>query len=148
MTDQADFKIFRAKCAQACKFLKLSEMDYRLLLVTEFGAMSSKALNEKERARLLGIFEDRGWRQFHKTKQLSGAPKFKPECAAMGRKVAAMLSQASRTWDYAHGTAKRMFSVDRVEWLNATQLHALTSALAIDQKRRARKPQNLPTGAA
>lgn len=56
----------------------------------------------------------------------------------MLRKVEALLLDAKRPWNYAHAMAKRMFHVDRVDFLSAYQLHALVVALVQDQKRRAR----------
>lgn len=58
------------------------------------------------------------------------------ETAAMIGKVGAILADAGRDWNYAHGLARRMFRVQRAEWLTPEQLHRLIAALAIDQKRR------------
>ncbi|HHF7476546.1 TPA: phage protein GemA/Gp16 family protein [Neisseria meningitidis] len=40
------------------------------------------------------------------------------------------------TWNYAHGTAKKMFKVDRVEWLSDGNMHKLVAALQIAANRR------------
>ena len=62
----------------------------------------------------------------------------------MLRKIEAMLLDAGRPWNYAHAMAQRMFHVDRIDFLTAYQLHALVSALAQDQKRRARAAATAP----
>ena len=50
--------------------------------------------------------------------------------------VEAILTETNRSWNYAHGIAKRMFGRLRVEWLHADELHKLVAALSIDQQRR------------
>jgi phage gp16-like protein len=56
----------------------------------------------------------------------------------MLRKIEAILLESDRSWNYAHGIAKRMFHVDRVEFLTAHQLHGVVGVLVQDQQRRAR----------
>lgn len=51
-------------------------------------------------------------------------------------KVEALLADAKRPWAYAHATAKHMYGVDRLEFLNQAQLHRLVAALQIDANRR------------
>lgn len=57
----------------------------------------------------------------------------------MLRKVAALLADAKRPWNYAHHTAKQMFGIERLEWLDSSQLHKLIGALQIDADRRAKR---------
>ena len=52
------------------------------------------------------------------------------------RKVRALLADAKRPWSYAHGLAKRMYDVARVEWLDHDKLHRLVAALQVDANRR------------
>ncbi len=47
----------------------------------------------------------------------------------MMRKIEALLLDNGWTWNYAHGTAKKMFKVDRVEWLSDGNMHKLVAAL-------------------
>lgn len=58
------------------------------------------------------------------------------EATAMIGKIGAILAESGRDWNYAHGLARKMFHVQRVEWLRADQLHRVIAALAIDQRRR------------
>lgn len=65
------------------------------------------------------------------------APRHARESAApMLAKIGAMLADADRGWNYAHGMAKRMFGVQRVEWLPADQMRKLVAALEYDRRRR------------
>ena len=54
------------------------------------------------------------------------------------KKIEALLAEASRSWDYAHGMSKRMFSIERVQWCEAFQLHKIVAALMYDAKRHGR----------
>ena len=56
----------------------------------------------------------------------------------MLRKVEALLADAKRPWSYAHSMAKKMFHVNRLEWLNDHDLHKLVAALQADANRRSR----------
>ncbi|MCC7082189.1 MAG: regulatory protein GemA [Burkholderiales bacterium] len=62
----------------------------------------------------------------------------------MLRKIEALLLDADRPWNYAHAMAKRMFHVDRVDFLTSYQLHGLVIALVQDQKRRQRAAAATP----
>ena len=53
-------------------------------------------------------------------------------------KIGAILVQDGRSWAYAHGTAKRMFGADRIEWLSPDQLHRVVAAFIYDARRRSR----------
>lgn len=122
----------------AKKRLRLDDETYRALLERVGGHRSAKDLDPHGRRAVLREFA-----RFDQTRTtqmqnaLPGAPKqVNEELAAMIGKVAAILAQAERSWNYAHGMAKRMFGVQRVEWLHADQLHKLVAALEIDKKRR------------
>jgi phage gp16-like protein len=54
-------------------------------------------------------------------------------------KVGAILAETDKSWNYAHGTARQMFKVHRVEWLRPDQLHRLVAALQISANRNRRK---------
>lgn len=65
-------------------------------------------------------------------------PMPKANRAALVGKVEAMLAEARRPWAYADAMAKRMFDVDKVDWLDAEQLQKLVAALTYDAKRHGR----------
>ncbi|WP_066076196.1 gp16 family protein [Bergeriella denitrificans] len=54
----------------------------------------------------------------------------------MMRKIEALILDNGWSWNYAHGTAKRMFGVDRVEWLCGAHMHKLVAALQIAANRK------------
>jgi len=56
-------------------------------------------------------------------------------------KVRAYLAEAERPDAYADGMAKKMFGVDRFEWLDFGDLHKLVAALTYDAKRHGRRTQ-------
>lgn len=58
------------------------------------------------------------------------------EAVAMIGKIGAMLADANRGWGYAHGMARRMFHVTRIEWCTSEQLRRIIAALNYDQRRR------------
>ena len=60
--------------------------------------------------------------------------KVRDEIAGMVAKVGAILAEIRKSWNYAHGTTKRMLKVHHVEWLRADQLHKLVAALSYQQK--------------
>jgi hypothetical protein len=68
---------------------------------------------------------------------MASAPRdARDEIKPMVRKIAALLADARRGWDYAHGLADKMFLVKRVEWLRPDQMRRMIAALSIDQRRR------------
>lgn len=130
-----------ARIHVAKKQLQLDDDVYRALLSRVTGKDSSANMDARERNLVLAEFARLGFKAEAATGRVNAA-KGRPENVAdvpMLRKVAALLTQARRPWSYAHGMAKKMHQVARVEWLNDHQLHALVSALQIDANRRAAK---------
>ena len=54
------------------------------------------------------------------------------------KKIEALLAEAGRPWKYAHGMARRMFTIERVQWCEPFQLHKIVAALIYDAKRHGR----------
>ena len=55
------------------------------------------------------------------------------------KKIEALLAEANRPWSYAHGMAKRMLGVERVQWCEPYQLHKIVAALMYDARRHGRR---------
>lgn len=55
------------------------------------------------------------------------------------RKINALLANGDKPWEYAHAIAKRMFGVDRIDFVSAANLRKVVAALAIDARKQARK---------
>lgn len=123
--------------------LGMDDETYRALLQRVTGLRSSADMTTEQRNDVLREFARLGLRndaQANRKRRWPG----QPEAALMAkrpmlRKVGALLAESKRPWSYAHGLAKKMHQVEKVEWLNDHQLHALVSAMQIDANRR-RKP--------
>ena len=138
------------KIHQGKKALGLSDPEYRALLMRASaddqgigGIDSSANMTEaqhiavlREMARLGFKFEAAVARQ---RKRWPGEPK---DCASrpMLGKVRALLADGKKPWGYAHAMAKRMFHVEKVEWLNDGDLHKLIAALEVSSARGNREP--------
>lgn len=63
------------------------------------------------------------------------------ELQAMTEKLGAIAAELNLPWNYLNGMAKRMFGVEKTEWLTAAQMHKLVAALSIHQKRQRKAMQ-------
>ncbi|MCC5074323.1 gp16 family protein [Xanthomonas campestris] len=127
-----------AKIHLAAKQKGLDEATYRALLVRITGKDSAAKMTAEERALVIAEFVRLGFKDVQRTgrkRQWPGQPKNLDE-VPMLRKVQALLADAKRPWAYAHNTAKQMYGIDRVEFLNQDQLHRLVAALQVDANRR------------
>ena len=127
----------------ASKRLRLDRDTYVALLQRVGNVSSSADLDQRGRAKVLDELRrlaDEGQQQMRNAVNLPDAPQnVRTEIAGMVAKVGAILAELDKSWNYAHGTAKRMFRVQRVEWLRADQLHKLVAALSYSQKRQRSK---------
>ena len=127
-----------AKIHMAAKQKGLDEATYRALLVRITGKDSAAKMTAEERALVIAEFVRLGFKDVQRAgrkRQWPGQPKNLDE-VPMLRKVHALLADAKRPWAYAHNTAKQMYGIDRVEFLNQHQLHLLVAALQVDANRR------------
>jgi phage gp16-like protein len=123
----------------AKKRLRLDRETYEELLQRVAGVSSSADLDARGRANVLDEMRrlaDEGQKRMGNAVSLPDAPQnVREEVAGMVAKVGAILAELDKGWNYAHGTAKRMFKTDRVEWLRPDQLHRLVAALSYSQRR-------------
>jgi len=123
----------------ASKRLRLDRETYVALLQRVAGVTSSADLDARGRGKVLDELRrlaGEGQEQMRNAVNLPDAPQnVREEIAGMVAKVGAILAELGKSWNYAHGTAKRMFKVQRVEWLRADQLHRLVAALQISANR-------------
>lgn len=119
----------------AKKDLGLDDDTYRAMLKRVAGVESAKDLVPAKVAAVLAEFERLGWRPKAKAGGRS-TPNVNPDKQKLIGKIQAFMADAKRPWEYADGMAKRMFKVERVEWLDCKQLGSLVSALTYDAKRR------------
>ena len=88
------------------------------------------------RAVLERVVEDLRQHGFTPKKTAGQRPNRRESADKMMRKIEALLLDNGWTWNYAHGTAKKMFKVDRVEWLSDGNMHKLVAALQISANRK------------
>jgi phage gp16-like protein len=125
-----------AKIHIAKKDLGLDDETYRAMLLQHGGVTSSKDLTPFGAAKVLQHLERSGF----KPKASPGRrPKPAPGRAALVGKIEAQLASAGRPWSYVHAMAKKMYQVEKVDWLNEEQLGGIVAALAIDAKRRSKR---------
>ena len=120
--------------------LGLDDETYRALLHRVTGKDSAARMTEKQRATVLAEMRGKGWkpkppkrRNFFRTRGVPAADK-----AALTSKMEMLLAEAGRSVEYADGMARKMFGVDRVEFLDGSQLHKLVAALVYAAKRHGR----------
>lgn len=116
----ADYRSLLARISPGCT--SSTQLDLSQLL---------QALAEMQR---LGFVPRTGPRHGKRPKPTAGRQ------ALMG-KIEALLAEARRPRHYADSMARRMFQIDKVDWLNGQQLHKLVAALMIDERRAGRKTE-------
>lgn len=122
-----------AKIHVAKKQLGLDDEVYRAMLRHVAGVESAADLDAAGRAMVLDHLRRAGFRDARKRTTPA------PDRAALVSKVRAFLANAKRPDSYADSMARRMFRVDRYEWLDTDQLGRLVAALWYDARRHGRK---------
>ncbi|MCG8993239.1 regulatory protein GemA [Laribacter hongkongensis] len=126
-----------AKIHIAKKALAMDDATYRAMLQSVAGVSSSKALSDDGVTRVLAHLQRCGWKP--KTTAKAGKkPSVGRNRQALIGKVEALLAEAKRPWGYADSLARRMFGVEKTDWLDAEQLAKLVAALTYDAKRHGR----------
>lgn len=129
-----------AKIQIGRKQLSLPDDEYRAVLSAQGnGATSSKELDHDGRLRVLAYFQRLGWKPKASTagpNRRQKRPTPSVDALPLVRRIRAQLiSLGSKPDEYADGISRQMFGVDRYEWCNDDQLHAITAALAIQQRK-------------
>lgn len=116
---------------------------YRDLLQRVTGERSAAKLDAATRTKVLAELRRLAGdnvRRMREAVPAPGAPEnVRKEVAGMVAKIGAMLAEAGREWAYAQGMARRMFKVQRVEWLTPEQMRRLIAALNYDKQRRRKR---------
>ena len=120
------------------KALGLDDATYRALLERVTGKRSSGDMTSEERNAVIAELVRLGFKaERHAARKSVHAGRPKGELSPQLGKVEALLADAKRPWSYAHGMARRMFKISRVQWCNSHQLQCLIAALEYDARRRA-----------
>ncbi|MCP1659318.1 gp16 family protein [Neisseria perflava] len=126
-----------AKIKIAQKELAMDDDTYRAVLLRVTGKDSCAKMGEGELEAVCAQMVRLGFRVKPKRKADVGqSPQRRASADPMMRKVEALLLDSGWHWNYAHGTARRMFGVDRVEWLSDGHMHKLVAALQIAANRK------------
>lgn len=143
MKAQNDRKTLIKKIHIAKKQLGYDDATYRDVLERVTGKTSCKEMDLKELKKVIMELKRLGFIPIPTATTQNTTPTWgkKPDGAdekkALIGKIEAMLADMNLHWNYAHGMAKRMFGVDKVQWLNQSNLYKLTQALAVHQKKQA-----------
>ena len=122
-----------AKIKIAQKELGLDDATYRAVLLRVTGKSSCTECGIPELER---VAEDMRQHGFKPKNSAGRRPNRRDSADQMMRKIEALLLDNGWSWNYAHGTARKMFKVDRVEWLSDGNMHKLVAALQIAANRR------------
>lgn len=113
---------------------------YRSMLWTVARVRSSAALDFAGRRKVIDHLKACGWKPDSAKNPNKGKPgNVKPELQPMMGKIGALLADMKLSWAYAAAIAKRQTSaqgkgIERLEWLDAAQLHAVVTALVKKQE--------------
>jgi len=119
--------------------LGLDDETYRDMLKCLTGKTSSADMDYKQRWR---VIQEMSKRLPHDKRPVAPPKKGYPQRPAvidhkepLIGKIEALLTESNKPWAYAHAIAKKMFSIDLVEWCDCEQLHKIVAALVYNQKR-------------
>ena len=126
-----------AKIHLAKKQLSMTDDDYRAMLWTQGRVASSADLDHAGRQRVLDHLKACGFKPLASaTTKRPARPTPAPDKLKLVRRIRAQLISLDRKPDaYADGVAKQMFGLQFFEWGTHEQLHAITAALAIQQRK-------------
>jgi phage gp16-like protein len=116
--------------------LGIDDATYRALLERVTGCRSCTEMDVGQLESVLTVMRQKG---FVPTSSKHKRPNARASADPMMGKVGALLADNKLPWNYAHAMARRMFRVDRVEWLSDENMHKLIAALQIHADRRCRK---------
>lgn len=117
--------------------LGMDDDTYRAMLWAQARVQSARDLDHAGRAKVLAHMAHCGAQLGRQAPTFPGKPR-RPQLdrQALMDKIEAHLADAGRAWNYAHGMARKMFKIDRLEFCQSDQLWRIVAALEYDQKRR------------
>lgn len=131
-------KVLMAKIHIAKKELNFDDETYRDVLWRVTGKRSCSDMNINELEAVVNDMQNAGFKP-KATKKYGKKPNVAKHRQVVLGKIEAILTDMSLPWNYAHRTANNMFGIKRAEWLSDEQLYKLTQALAVYQRRQAKK---------
>lgn len=130
---------------------KNEDSAYRSMLWTVARVRSSAALDHAGRKKVIDHLKACGWKPAQGNANKGKPVNVKPELIPMMSKIGALLADMKLSWAYAAAIAKRQTSaqgkgIERLEWLDAEQLHAVVVALVRKQEDAMRKAKGEANG--
>ena len=138
MKNQNSRQKMTAKIHIAKSQLGLDDDTYRAILQRVTGLHSCAKMTVQQLENVLAELKAKGFVD-NRQAGIGRMPLHQVQHRAMLNKIAVLLKQTGKTWDYAVGTAKNMFDKDKLVQLNDDEMHKLTSALQIYTNRHATK---------
>lgn len=129
-------KSLRIKVQIARRALRLDDPTYHEILERLTDKSSSTELSAPELVRVVAYLRTLGWQE--PAKKPAHRKPAVPGAAGYLDKIEALLAEAKRPWSYAGGIAKRMFGVEKLEWLTPEQVRGVMAALIRDAERHGR----------
>lgn len=110
---------------------------YRRLLVDFGGATGEKPSSKDKGVDLVNVAERMHDLGFPRTRPARAGrlPNMAQSKQALGAKIDALLAEAGKSTNYADGIAKRMYRIERVEFLTIPQLIGVVTALEKQAKK-------------
>ena len=125
-----------AKVKIAQKALGLDDDTYRAILERQTDKRSCIELTVPQLVRVVAYMRTIGWQE--PAQKPSRRKPVIPEAAGYVNKIEALLAEAKRPWSYAAGIAKRMYKVEKLEWLTPDQVRGIMVVLMRDAERHGR----------
>lgn len=116
------------------KQLNLDDATYRDMLENLTCKRSSKDLNNDEQIVVIKHLNTLGFTK----REFGHKPSVTLSKEQLIDKIEALLADAGRHWNYAHGCARNMFRKEQVQFCTEHQLWKIVAALEKDKKRRLR----------
>ncbi len=115
----------------AKKDLGMDDDTYRDMLFAIARVRSAGDLDQGGRTAVIEHLRATGFRRRREEvlDMRAKRPAFSAECASLGDKLEAQLAHGALSWAYAEAIAKRMFSVERLEWCRPDQLRKIWAGL-------------------
>lgn len=115
--------------------LGLDDDTYRQMLNSTTGKSSCSKMDLTELQQVLDHLKTKGFKS-KAPRKYGQRPNPGQNRNALMNKIEALLADGCYHWNYAHGMAKRMFKVEKVDWLEPEQLRKLVAALEYNKRRR------------
>jgi phage gp16-like protein len=134
---RGEFRTLQGRIKMAQKALGMDDDLYREMLFNHTGKRTTKEMTIVELKKILAFMN--GTKANSRTDRPRNMKD--PAVGKMLGKIEAMLLEAKREWAYAHGIAKKMFGVDRLEFCRAQQIYKIVQAMMMDAKRHGRRTE-------